>query len=152
MAKRFGSIRTAANKTRAVRFRNPRRDRTPYYMVDLPRNAANEIESYRERFIETFGRDYEDLDPQFWDFELTGTPRPVPGIEDFIRELADAMAASNHHRAHVHAVRKTQRVVYDGNFKDVPEAWTVEWNAATQEYEKWMGGDGQQPWGGVPLR
>ena len=137
--------RSTTLKRRALKFRTARKERTPYYMVDLPVNCMKELEEYRLQFVAAFGRDYEGDDPQFFDALDTGSgPKPIPGIEDWIKQLADVMESTKHHRAHVHAVRRTQKVVHEGNFKDVPDEWTIEWQKATQDYESW-----RQTGGGV---
>ena len=123
--------------SRLIKKRNPRRKKTQWYMVDLPRPVVKFLKKHREEFIRTFGRDYEDLDPQFWYPDKTDKPVPAPGMDEFIESLVKAMETSRHHPAHVYAVKRTHRVIYDGNFADVPDAWTQEWEAAVKSYESW---------------
>jgi hypothetical protein len=107
--------------------RTPRKERTPYYMVELPDEAYRMLDSLRHKFIEDKGRDYEDLDNQF----------PNEGWEEFMKDLEIGLKLTNHHPAHIHAIRKTRKIIHDRNFKQVPDAWTQEWKRAIEEYEKW---------------
>ena len=135
---------------KAIKLRTPRHTRTPYYMIDLPDQCVRFINHNRSLFIDTFGRDYEDSDPQFWDQSRRDKPLPDPQLEHFIECVADAMRDANHHPAHVYAVRKTQRIIHGCgtcidrcskcNFRDVPTHWTQEWTNATKAYERWAPG------------
>lgn len=134
----------------------PRKERTPYYFTDLtPALSAYILQSHRD-FLEAFGRDYADEDPQFWSADHTGLkPRPVEAASttSFLDRLAQAMKASNHHPAHIHAMLATRKIVFGCgttqchdldecprcNFRSVPEGWTKAWEQATREYEKWRG-------------
>jgi ferredoxin len=132
---------------KAIRLRSPRHIRTPYYMIDLPNQCVRYLIHLRTLFVETFSRDYEDTDPQFWDTSRRDKPVADPHLDTFISHLVDAMRQANHHPAHVYAVHRTQRIIHGCgscvdrcskcNFRDVPTAWTLEWTQATQAYEKW---------------
>jgi hypothetical protein len=135
---------------KAIKLRSPRTTRTAYYMVDLPDQCVRYLTHLRTLFVETFGRDYEDTDPQFWDTSRRDKPVSDPYVDNFISKLVEAMREANHHPAHVYAVHKTQRIIYGCgtckdicdkcNFRDVPTAWTIQWTDATKEYEKWAPG------------
>lgn len=123
-------------------------DRTPYYATDIPAVTAKALMMLQKRFVRQYKRDYSDDDPQFWTPNLaTGKPVPQPDLEIFIRALADGMAASNHHPAHVHAVRTTKTLIFGCgdcvddcpkcNFRYVPEGWTRSWKLAVEHHERW---------------
>ncbi len=125
----------SGRRAEIVSRRSPRKERTPYYVTDLPPEIVKFLASQRRLFMDFFGRDYEGEDGQFWFHDRVGDrPLPYPELADAV---ADGMQASNHHPAHIYAVRKLKRVICEENFKDVPDEWTVEWQAATLEYEKW---------------
>jgi hypothetical protein len=124
--------------------------RTPYYMTDLPPKVVAYLTYLRTLFVETFNREYESSDPQFWDDNFRDYPREQPTMEAFLRNTAEAMRLSNHHPAHIYAFEKTHKIIYGCgtcidecdrcNFRSVPDDWTIEWQKATQEYEKWEPG------------
>lgn len=124
--------------------------RTPYYMVDLPDKVVRYLIHQRSLFIDTFNRDYESSDPQFWDEGFRDHPREQPHMESFLAKTAGAMQASNHHPAHIYAFQTTRKIIYGCgtcidecdrcNFRTVPDDWTIEWTKATQEFEKWSPG------------
>lgn len=112
----------------AFRRRDISHDRTPYYVPDCPERVYTSLEGIRALFIQEHGRDYQGDDDQFVD--SSGT---------FTEALAVAMELSNHHPAHIYAVRTTKLLIHDRNFRDVPQEWTERWQEATKQYEKWAG-------------
>lgn len=110
-----------------MRRRSKRRERTPYYLTDLPEGTYKALDQLRAKFIEQHGRDYEDEDEQF----------PRTDWTAFWFVLKQYMKATNHHPAHIYAVEKTRKMITDRNFKQVPDGWTDEWQKAVKEYEKW---------------
>lgn len=140
------------------RRRKVRKERTPYYMTGLTVPLQQYILSMAATFETTFGREYEDEDPQFCLTDTKGVgPRPVadPQIERWLNNLAPVMLDTRHHPAHVHAMLATHTIIFgcddtspagacfdldhcpNCNFRSVPEGWTRAWEQATREYEKW---------------
>lgn len=117
--------------------------RTPYYVIDVPHGIKGVLMGLHQDFIRTFRRQPADEDPQFWEAHpATGKPVPNSNLDVFISSLVAAMTRSNHHPAHIHAVKTTKRLIFGCgsclddcplcNFRYVPEGWTAEWKAAVE--------------------
>lgn len=111
-------------------------NRTPYYVPDLPDNVYTLVAGQRFLAVKLRGHDYQGDEEQFVGF---GCEMDEEMKKHFIDGLASAMERSNHHPAHIYAVRATGLLIHDRNFRDVPEEWTSRWHAATSEYEEWVG-------------
>lgn len=135
-----------------LRRRKLRKDRTPYYLIDLPTPAARFIMDHQAEFIAQFSRDYEDEDPQFWQLDsITVPPRPIPwpNLDAWLNELALAMRRTRHPAAQIHAMLATRTIIFGCgvcfdldhcdlcNFRSVPEAWTAAWKNACHAHDKW---------------
>ena len=116
----------------SFRRRDIRKERTPFYMVDLPEETYTLLEKERAQCITHLRRDYQGEDEQFY------FPSHHPGAKQaFIEALCRAMERSNQHPAHIHAVRTTGKIIHDRNFRHVPDEWTAAWMEAVQQYAKW---------------
>lgn len=124
-----------------------RTERTPYYITDLPKALVDYLIERRRGFVEVFGRDYQDEDPQLWQVGPDGKPTDAYETGVFMARIANQMVRTNHHPAHCYAVATTHRIVYGCggciddcprcNFRYVPEGWSKQWKAAVMDYEKW---------------
>lgn len=149
MNKRHGGHGDFTRRPRRINVTRRTR-RTPYYMTGLPDKTVRYLIHLRTLFLDTFSRDYESSDPQFWDDTRRDAPHEQPGLDTFLAKTAEAMRRSNHHPAHIHAFTHTRRIIYGCgtcidecsrcNFRTVPDDWTMEWTKATQEYERWAPG------------
>lgn len=138
--------------------RKVRKARTPYYLTGITRALSDFVMGAHSDFTRDFGRDYEDEDPQFYVIDSTGlspAPKPIPTLDQWLEALADAMLATRHPPAQVHAMLATRTIIFGCdastptgpcfdldhcphcNFRSVPEGWTAAWEAATRQYERW---------------
>lgn len=133
----------------SLRRRKLRKERTPYYMTGITQELARLVMATQADFIRKFGRDYEDEDPQWFLLDSDNLrPQPQP-VDEWLEQLGRAMLATKHPAAQVHAMRATRKIIFGCgncfdmdhcpacNFRSVPEGWTLAWQDATKQYEKW---------------